>query len=202
MPNPERITEMLLAYRDGDPAAFAALVERVYPELRRVARQQLLSRGRPDPPILDTTGLVHETYLKLIDQDRVSWKDRGHFLAIAACAMRQVIIDHARARLSIKRGAGASHVPLDAHDIGVDTEADLLLAVDAALEQLARTNPRLLRVVECRFYAGYTEQETAEALGVSAKTIERDWSEAKALLRTALSPPEPPDAPSTPDRSP
>ena len=201
MSDPERTTEMLLAYREGDAAAFEALVARVYPELRRIARQQLLRRGSPDPPVLDTTGLVHEAYLKLIDQDRASWRDRGHFLAVAGCAMRQVIVDHARARRSIKRGAGAPHLPLDAREMGVDTDADLLLAVDAALEQLARTNPRLLRVVECRFFAGYTEEETAEALAVSTKTVERDWKEAKAWLRSALSQPKQSGTSFTPDQS-
>ena len=113
MAEPGRITELLVAYRDGDADAFDALVALVYPELRRLARQQLVQRGRPDPPVLDTTGLVHETYIKLIDQNRANWHDRGHFLAIAACAMRQVIVDHARARLAQKRGAGALHVPLE-----------------------------------------------------------------------------------------
>ena len=191
MSNPERITEMLLAYHGGDGAAFDALVACVYPELRRVARQQLLIRGSPDPPVLDTTGLVHETYLKLIDQERVSWKSRSHFFAVAACAMRQVIVDYARGRQAIKRGAGASHFPLDAQEIAVNSDVEVLLAVDAALESLARTNDRLLRVVECRFFAGYTEEETAEALGVSTKTVERDWREAKAWLARALTQSEP-----------
>jgi RNA polymerase sigma factor (TIGR02999 family) len=201
MSDAERMTEMLLAYREEDAAAFEALVAGVYPELRRVARQQLLRRGSPDPPVLDTTGLVHEAYLKLIDQDRASWRDRQHFLGVAACAMRQVIVDHARARRSIKRGAGAPHLPLDAREIGVDTDADLLLEINAALEQLARTNPRLLRVIECRFFAGYTEEETADALAVSTKTVERDWREAKAWLRNALSQPDQPGPSLTPDES-
>jgi RNA polymerase sigma factor (TIGR02999 family) len=185
-----RITEMLVAYRDGDSGAFEALVALVYPELRRVARQQLLRRGRPDPPVLDTTGLVHEAYLKLVDQDRAGWVNRGHFLAVAACAMRQVIVDHARARLSQKRGAGVSHVSLDQTEIAVEAHADFLLSVNTVLEQLAQSNPRLLRVIECRFFAGYTESETAEALAVSTKTVEREWREAKALLRGVVIPPK------------
>ena len=200
MSDPERMTEMLLAYHGEDAAAFDALVAVLYPELRRVARQQLLRRGSPDPPVLDTTGLVHEAYLKLIDQDRAGWRDRRHFLRIAACAMRQVIVDHARARRSIKRGAGAPHVPLDAREIRVDTDAVLLLEINAALERLAGTNPRLLRVIECRFFAGYTEEETAEALAVSTKTVERDWREAKAWLRSALSQPDQPGSALTSDQ--
>jgi RNA polymerase sigma factor (TIGR02999 family) len=162
------------------------LIAAVYPELRRVARKQLMKRGRPDPSVLDTTGLVHETYIKLVDQSRVSWRDRGHFLAIAACAMRQIIVDHARAWRSQKRGAGAPHVSLGEREIAIDAHVDFLIAINTVLEHLAQSNPRMLRVIECRFFAGYTEHETAEALAVSPKTIEREWRDAKRLLKKAL----------------
>jgi RNA polymerase sigma factor (TIGR02999 family) len=197
MADAAQITELLVAYRDGDDDAFAALVALVYPELRRLARQQLLTRGRPDPHVLDTTGLVHETYLKLIDQKRATWRNRGHFLAIAACAMRQVIVDHARARLSQKRGGGAPHVPLEERDLAIDAHAEFLLAMTGVLDDLSRSNPRMLRVIECRFFAGYSEEETAAALAVSTKTIEREWREAKGFLREALARPEAPLEPGT-----
>ena len=185
MSSRESVTEMLVAHREGVPGAFDRLVELVYPELRRVARQQL-RRGRPDGPVLDTTALVHETYLKLVDQTRMQARDRGHFLAIAARAMRQVIVDHARARQSGKRGAGAQHVPLDGRDIAVQAHAEHLLAVNHALDRLANEDARLLQVVECRFFGGYSEAETASALNVSERTVERDWLRAKAWLREVL----------------
>ncbi len=185
MASRDSVTEMLVAHREGVPGAFDRLVELVYPELRRVARQQL-KRGRPDGPVLDTTALVHETYLKLVDQTRMQARDRGHFLSIAARAMRQVIVDHARARQSEKRGAGAPHVPLDGREVAVQAHAEHLLAVNHALDRLASEDVRLLQVVECRFFGGYSEAETASALNVSARTVERDWLRAKAWLREVL----------------
>jgi RNA polymerase sigma factor (TIGR02999 family) len=185
MSSRESATEMLLAYRDGTPGAFDRLVELVYPELRRVARQQLL-HGRPDGSVLSTTALVHETYLKLVDQTRIGATDRDHFLAIAARAMRQVIVDHARSRRAAKRGAGARHVSLASREIAVEEEAEHLSNLDEALQRLSQENPRLLHVVECRFFAGYSEAETARALDVSARTVERDWLRAKAWLRESM----------------
>jgi RNA polymerase sigma factor (TIGR02999 family) len=157
----------------------------VYPELRRVAHRQL-RRGRSDGQLLNTTGLVHEAYLKLVDQTRIGARDRDHFLAIAARAMRQVIVDHARVRCADKRGGGVAHVPLDGRELAVQEQAEHLLTVNTALERLAAEHPRLLQVVECRFFAGYTEAETAAALAVSARTVERDWLRAKAWLREAI----------------
>jgi RNA polymerase sigma factor (TIGR02999 family) len=177
---------MLVADREGHADAFAALVAAVYSDLHRVARKQLVKRGRPDPSVLDTTELVHETYIKLVDQSRVHWRDRGHFLAIAACAMRQIIVDHARARRAQKRGACASHVSLTERDVAIDAHADFLISINTVLDQLAQSNPRMRRVIECRLFAGYTEHETAEALSVSPKTIEREWRDAKDLLKRAL----------------
>jgi RNA polymerase sigma factor (TIGR02999 family) len=193
MAKPGRITELLVAYREGDVDAFNALVALVYPELRQLARQQLFRRGRPDPAVLDTTGLVHETYIKLVDQKRGTCCDRNHFIAIAACAMRQIIIDHARARLSQRRGAGVSHVPLGEREVAIDTHADALIAINVVLESLAQSKPRIVRVIECRFFAGCTEEETAQALAVSTKTIEREWRDAKELLRRALTQRRTPD---------
>jgi len=184
--DPESISSLMHAHRAGVPQAFDRLVELVYPDLRRVARQQL-RRGRPDAPVLDTTGLVHEAYLKLVDQASLDARDRGHFLAIAARAMRQVIVDYARSRQAAKRGAGAEHLPFDERSAAVATQAEHVLAVNEALAGLAAVDPRLLQVVECRFFAGYSEAETAEALDVSTRTVERDWLRAKAWLKAAIS---------------
>jgi RNA polymerase sigma factor (TIGR02999 family) len=184
MPSPDSATELLLAHREGSPGAFDRLVELVYPELRSVARRQL-RRRRPDEQ-LQTTALVHEAYLKLVDQARMGAQDRNHFLAIAARAMRQIIVDHARGRLAAKRGGGAQHVALDDRDLAIQNQADHILAVNEALKRLADEDPRLLQVVECRFFAGYSETETANALDVSARTVERDWLRAKAWLREAI----------------
>jgi RNA polymerase sigma factor (TIGR02999 family) len=180
------ITELLIAYGRGDRVAFERLVERLYPELRRAAHRQLLARGRPDDAVLDTGGLVQEAYFKLVDGTRVSWRDRGHFLAVAACAMRQVILDHARARRSQKRGAAAPHVPLDGHEAAIQADAEHLLAVHEALDRLEQADERLRHIVDCRFFAGYTEEETAEALGISTKTVEREWVRARVWLRTSI----------------
>ena len=184
MPKDESATELLLAHREGSPEAFDRLVALVYPELRSVARRQLRRRA-PDVQ-LQTTALVHETYIKLVDQVRLGAQDRNHFLAIAARAMRQIVVDHARGRLSAKRGGGAVHVALEERDLVIQQQADNILAVNEALGRLGETDPRLLQVVECRFFAGYSEDETADALDVSARTVERDWLRAKAWLREAI----------------
>jgi RNA polymerase sigma factor (TIGR02999 family) len=180
----EGITAVLVAHREGEPGAFDRLVALVYPDLRRIARQQL-GRWRPGMS-LDTGGLVHEVYLKLIDQTKVEWQDRNHFFAITARAMRQVIVDFARKRKSLKRGGGSHLVSLDGRDVAGENQTDLLLALDEVLDRLEKVEPRLLQVVECRFFAGYSEAETAEALRVSTRTVERDWLRAKAWLRQAM----------------
>jgi RNA polymerase sigma factor (TIGR02999 family) len=179
------VTALLIAHREGVPGAFDRLVELIYPELRRVARSQLRRTPRPDA-LLDTTGLVHETYVKLVDHTRLGARDRAHFLAVAAHAMRQIIIDHARTQQAAKRGAGAAHLPIDEIEAAVQARADHLLAVDQALARLGQVDPRLVHIVECRFFAGYTDAETAEALDVSARTVGRDWLRARAWLRDAL----------------
>jgi RNA polymerase sigma factor (TIGR02999 family) len=186
----EAITDLLLASGRGAPGAFDRMVELIYPELRRIARRQLLARGRPDGPVLDTTALVHEAYLKLVDVAHATVRDRAHFLAVAACAMRQVIVDHARARRAQKRGDAAPHLPLDEREIALESDAERILTVNDALERLGAADPRLLRVVECRYFAGYTEAETAEALCISTKTVARDWLRAKAWLRSAIGGPQ------------
>lgn len=180
----EGVTQLLIAYRDGDREAFDRLVPMVYDDLRRIARRQL-RRGRPGHT-LDTTGLVHEAYLKLVDPAKVDWQDRGHFLAVSARAMRQVIIGYARKRSAEKRGGGERPVTLDEAHIAIDEQADKLLALDRALERLGKRDERLARVVECRFFAGLSEEETAQAVGVSLRTAQRDWMRARAWLKEEL----------------
>jgi RNA polymerase sigma factor (TIGR02999 family) len=178
----EPITSILVAYRHGQPDAFDRLVSLVYPELRRIARRQL----RPWRPglSLDTGAVVHDAYVKLVDQTKVEWQDRNHFFAIAARVMRQVIIDYARKRHAQKRGGG--NVPLGDREVAIQAQAHELLELNELLGRLEAEDPRLLQVVECRFFAGYSETETAKALGVSTRTVERDWLRARAWLKRAL----------------
>jgi RNA polymerase sigma factor (TIGR02999 family) len=182
---PGEVTQLLKAYEAGDRSAFDRLVPIVYDELRRLARRQLY-RGPRGGQTLNTTGLVHEAWLRLVDQSQAEWQDRGHFLAVAARAMRQITIDHARRRLAAKRGGGAPREQLDESRLPGAQRAEWLLALEEALEHLARHNERLVRVVECRFFAGFSEEETAEALGVSLRTAQRDWLRARAWLREEL----------------
>jgi RNA polymerase sigma factor (TIGR02999 family) len=178
------ITRLLHALRDGDAGAFDALVPLVYDELRRVARRQLY---RHKAYTLDTTALVHEVYLKMARQQGLALEDRGQFLAVAARAMKQVIIQFARARAADKRGGGMAPVTLQEGAIAIDEQAERLLDVGRALERLRVRNERLAQVVECRFFAGLSEEETAQALGVSLRTAQRDWLRARAWLQDELS---------------
>jgi RNA polymerase sigma factor (TIGR02999 family) len=178
------VTELLLAYRGGDREAFDRLVPLVYEDLRRIARRQL-GRGNPDR-VLDTTSLVHESYLKLVDGGRVDWQDRAHFLGVASRAMRQVVIGYARRRGAAKRGGGSHQTTLDDGHIAIDSQAEWLLGLDEALVRLGEKSPRLARIVECRFFAGLSEEETASALGVSLRTAQRDWMRARAWLQEEL----------------
>jgi len=151
--------------------------------LRAMAHRHVASR---DNGKLATTELVHEAYLKLVDQSRAEWSDRAHFLAVASVAMRQVLIDRAKARTALKRGGERRRVTLEEDMVAIDSDAESVLAIDDALTRLAEIDPRLARVVECRFYAGLSEEEIAEALGVTVRTVERDWAKARMLLRDTL----------------
>jgi RNA polymerase sigma factor (TIGR02999 family) len=179
----QSITDLLLQARQGSPDAMDRLFPLVYGELRRIAHRQL--QGERPGHTLGTTGLVHETYLKLVDQTRVQWRDRGHFFALAARAMRQILVDYARRYRAQRRGGGLRRVPLT-DGTAVEEQAELLLAVHEALDRLAAMNERLSKVVECRYFAGLTEEETAVALGVTARTVERDWVKAKGWLYQEL----------------
>lgn len=177
---------LLVAARAGDTAAFDRLFARVYDELARVAHR--VRRRSGDGETLDTTALVHETYLKLLPAHRGdrAWHDRAHFLAIAACAMRQVLVNAAHARLAEKRGGGAVGVPIDDVAVAAPVRPEHLIALDEALAQLAVLDARQARVVEARVFAGLTAEETAEVLGVSVPTVQRDWRAARAWLARAL----------------
>ena len=155
----------------------------VYEELRAIAHRHLAKRGPGGS--LATTGLVHEAYLKLVDQSQAEWRDRAHFFALSSVAMRHVLVDQARARAALKRG-GTRTVALDEEAIAVDDSAETLMAIDEALDRLAAVEPRLAKVVECRFFGGLSEREIAEALGVTERTVERDWVKARVLLYRAL----------------
>jgi RNA polymerase sigma factor (TIGR02999 family) len=178
------ITKALSAWQHGDGEAFKLLVTLAYDELRRIARRQL-RRARPGET-LDTTGLVHEAYLKLAGQEGAPWQGRAHFYAICARAMRQILVDYARRRCADKRGEGQPHVSLEECEVAVLDQAETLMLVDRALEQLAEVNERLVHVVECRFFAGLTEEETAAALGISERTVRRDWLLARSWLQDQL----------------
>jgi RNA polymerase sigma factor (TIGR02999 family) len=181
---PGDITQLLHRHLAGDGDAFDRLVAMVYERLRGIARRQL--RGRRPGETLDTTALVHEVYLQLVDETGVPWQNRAHFFAITARAMRRIVVDHLRHRLAQKRGGGVAAVELTPDLLGERPEVERILAVDRALETLAGFNPRLVEVVECRFFAGMTREETAAALAISVRTVERDWTRARAWLRREL----------------
>ncbi len=185
----QEITEALAALRDRSPGALDGLMPLVYDQLRRVAHRQL--RDEATGHTLSTTALVHEAYLKLVDQNRTEWRDRAHFFAIASQAMRRILIDYARRHCAGRRGGlpdgtPPRHVSLDEVDLPVAERAEVLLALDEALERLGELDPRLAQVVECRFFAGLTEAETAAALGVSQRTVAREWAVARGWLYQEL----------------
>lgn len=185
MASSSTITQLLQAQADGEADAAERLFPLIYEELRRLAHRQLQFVGRPGPT-LNTTALVHEAYLKLIGQTRVSAGERAHFFSLVARAMRQIIIDFARRHRSGKRGGHVQRIPLDESEVGIEDEAESLLALEDAMQRLAGLDPRLVQVVECRFFAGLTEQETADALGVSLRTAQRDWLRARGWLKDDL----------------
>lgn len=174
------LTELLGAWQDGDGAAFERVAEIVYDDLRQIASRQL-NGERPDHT-LQTTGLVHEAYLRLVDQRRAHWHSRLHFFAVAARVMRRILVDHARGRQSLKRGGHLQRISLSSElEIGVERPAPLL-DVDEALARLEDVDPRLSQVVELRFFAGLTSREIADLLGISAATVGRRWRAARAWL--------------------
>lgn len=179
------ITELLQACSSGEPEALDRLMPLVYDDLRAIAHRRL--RLERSDHTLNTTAVVHEAYLKLVDQATATWRDRAHFFAVSARVMRHLLIDHARERKADKRGGGAIHIPLDERLVGEQGSTIELLALDEALTALGRHDDRLEQVVECRFFGGMTMKETAETLGVSLSTTERHWRRARAYLYEALS---------------
>lgn len=180
-PTPRTVTELLARARSGDSSALADVFPLIYDELPRLAHQQL--RREPDGHTFSPTALVHEAYMRLIDYTRLEWANRAHFMAVASTAMRRILVDHARAHRSLKRGGGRRPVSLDDVELGTEERAELLVAVDEALERLKSVEPRQAQVVECRFFGGMTEEETAEALGIGLRTVKRDWARAKLWLQ-------------------
>lgn len=187
-PGPEQITRLLHQWQDGDAAALDRLISLVYDELYTLASRQLAREWRPDHP--QATTVVHEAYVKLFDQRRVDWQNRGHFFAVAAQVMRRILVDHARRELREKRGGGAVRVALDdAHALPEPSAVDVVdtIALDRALQELESLDPQQGRVVELRFFAGLSIEETAAALGISPATVKREWTIAKGWLFRRLS---------------
>jgi len=178
--SPHEVTRLLRAWCGGDTSALDRLIPLVYDELHRLAHCYMAREWANDT--LQTTALVHEAYLKLIDANQVEWKNRVHFFAISANLMRRILVEFARSRGSQKRGGAAREVSLDEAAIVSPEPDENLLAVDGALDALAAFDSRKAKVVELRFFGGMTQEETAEALGISSDTVLRDWKSAKLWL--------------------
>src|SRR5229473_2560431 len=181
---PGDVSQLLVAWNNGDRAALDRLMPLVYQELRRMARRHI---GRQQPgQTLQTTDLIHEAYERLVGQPDKHWQNRSHFFAVGAQAMRHILVDYARTRQAAKRGGGVRPVSLDERMFASDERAAELVAVDTALTKLGTLHLRQSRVVEYRFFGGLTVEETAEALQVSPNTVLRDWRMAKAWLHRTL----------------
>jgi RNA polymerase sigma-70 factor (ECF subfamily) len=178
------VTQLLANLRNGQPAATSELMPLVYDELHRLARQHM-RHERPDHT-LQPTALVHEAFLHLVSESERTWQNRTHFIRLAAQVMRRLLIDHARARRTAKREGRLQRIPLDEPLLVTDDQSDELLALNEALDRLAAIDARQSRIVELRFFGGLTVEETADALGVSPKTVKRDWTVARAWLHREL----------------
>lgn len=178
-----RITDLLRSARTGSAEASERLYAAVYPYMTRIAHRRL--QAERTGHTLETSGLVHETYLRLQGSATVDWEDRNHFFRVAATAMRHVLVDHARRLQASRRGGNASVVELDS-GVASGERGEELIALDEALDRLAIVSPRLATVVECRYFTGFTEEETARVLGLTVRTVQRDWAKAKAWLYTEL----------------
>lgn len=180
-----QLTRLLASCSAGDEEAFDRLIPLVYADLRGIAHRRL--RSERAGHTLDTTAVVHEAYLQLVNQVTATWRDRAHFFAVASRVIRHVLIDYARRRDAQKRGGGRLQVPLREGMTGEEPRTVDLLAMDEALSELAEHDERMARVVECRFFGGMSMAETAAAVGVSQRTAERDWTRARAHLYRTLS---------------
>ncbi|MDT8439880.1 MAG: sigma-70 family RNA polymerase sigma factor [Wenzhouxiangellaceae bacterium] len=186
---PGDVTALLNRYRAGDTGALDQLFTLAYQQLRGLARQRMV--GSSGVLTINPTGLVHETYLRLAGPAASDLKDSRHFFAVAARAMRQIVIDLARRRGSAKRGGGAINLSLECHALPVEDQAEQLCELDQQLNRLATRDPRLVQVIECRFFAGLNERETAEALAISVSTVQRDWIRARAWFALHCQPDRP-----------
>jgi RNA polymerase sigma factor (TIGR02999 family) len=179
------ITELLVAWRNGDRAALDSLVPIIYAELHRLASSYMRQEGPGHT--LNTTALVNEAYLRLVNQKEVKWQNRAHFFAVSAQSMRNILIDMARGRKRQRRGGDVPHVPLDEGLIFSEDRATELIELDDALTALAKLDERKSRIVELRYFGGLSVEETAEVLGISVATVDREWRRARAWLHTELS---------------
>jgi len=180
-PGPQSVTKLLVDWQNGDQQALDNLIPIVYAELRTIARRYLSHEAASHT--LQSTALVHETYFKLVGQQRMRWQNRAQFFGIAAQMMRRILVDHARHQARDKRGGGATKLSLDEAMATVEPASDVdLLALDEALTELAQIDPRGARIIELRFFSGLTLDETAEVLGISSGTVKRDWSTARSWL--------------------
>jgi RNA polymerase sigma factor (TIGR02999 family) len=184
-PSSQEVTRLLLAWRDGDQEALERLTPLVYGELRRMAHRYLL-RERPDHT-LQTSALINEAYLRLIDCREIEWQNRVHFFGLAAHMMRQILIDHARSHARAKRGGALHLVSFEEAAIVAEERSAELIALDDALTDLAAFDSSKSRIVELRFFGGLTNEEIGEVMGMSLRTVEREWRKAKAWLRRAIS---------------
>ena len=182
---PQEITQLLLSWSQGDNSALDRLIPLVYPELRRLARQHM--RRENAGHTLQTSALINEAYLRLVDQQDVKWQGRAHFFAVAAQVMRHILIDHARRLHYAKRGAGAQHIPLDEVTLVSQERAAEFVALDESLTLLAAVDPRKSQIVELRFFGGLTVEEAAEVMKLSPITIKREWRSARAWLHLEMS---------------
>jgi RNA polymerase sigma factor (TIGR02999 family) len=182
--SPQQISQLLVAWSNGDQAAIDQLMPLVYKELRRMAKRYMA--GQPQGHTLQTTALIHEAYLRLVGQEGKRWQNRAHFFGVAAQAMRHILVDYARGRHTVKRGGEARAVSLDEAALVTKGQASEMVALDDALSRLAELAPRQSRVVELRYFGGMSVGEAAEVLKVSPETIMRDWRMAKAWLLREL----------------
>ena len=188
-PSQQEVTQLLADWSDGDEGALDKLIPLVQPELHRLAHHYM-SRERTGHT-LQTTALLNEAYLQLVDDSTRNWQNRTHFMAVAAQLMRRIMVDHARERCSLKRGGGALRVTLDDAALVTEKRSEELLALDEALERLTAQDPRKSRIVELRYFGGLTEEETAAFLKLSDRTVRREWRMARTWLYRALSGKEP-----------
>jgi RNA polymerase sigma factor (TIGR02999 family) len=182
--SPQDVTQLLLAWSNGDPSALDSLVSLIYAELHRLAARYM--RHEAPGHALNTTALVNEAYLRLVHQNHINWQNRAHFFAVSAQAMRQILIDMARSRNRLRRGGHARHFSLEDVAIFSDERAGELIALDDALKNLAELDERKSRIVEMRYFGGLTVEETAEVLKVSVATVDREWRRARAWLFSEL----------------